>query len=64
LSDSIIIIKEFLERVGEEKMDGIRMDVYTHSKEGTNALRALKLIVSRLRTSHPMEVATTLRAGV
>jgi hypothetical protein len=64
LSDSIIIIKEFLERVGEEKMDGIRMDVYTHSKEGTNVLKALKLIVFRLRISHPMEVPTSLIAGV
>jgi hypothetical protein len=32
--------------------DGIWMDVYTRSKEGTNVLKALKLIVSRLRSSH------------
>lgn len=34
-------------------LDGIWIEVYTHSKEGTNVLKALKLIVSRLRSSHP-----------
>jgi hypothetical protein len=34
-------------------LDGIWIDVYTHSKEVTNVLKALKLIVSRLRSSHP-----------
>jgi hypothetical protein len=33
--------------------DGIWIDVYTHSKKGTSVLKALKLIVSRLRSSHP-----------
>jgi len=33
--------------------DGIWIDVYTRSKEGTNVLKALKLIVSSLRSSYP-----------
>ena len=32
--------------------DGIWIDVYTRSKEGAKVLKALKLIVSRLRSSH------------
>ena len=34
-------------------LDGIWIDVYTRSKEGANVLKVLKLIVSRLRSSHP-----------
>ena len=45
-------------------LDGIWIDVYTHSKEGANVFKALKLIVSRLGSSHPMEAPTALRAGV
>jgi hypothetical protein len=45
-------------------LDGIWIDVYTHSKEGANVFKALKLIVSRLRSSHPMKAPAALRAGV
>jgi hypothetical protein len=45
-------------------LDGIWIDVYTHSREATNVLRALKLIVSRLRSSHPMEAPAALRGPV
>ena len=44
-------------KVGEEKpgRDGIWIEVCTYGKDGTEVLKALKMIVSRLQSAYPTE---------